>query len=166
MAIDLTPGRIRFITRGGVRRILDKAGVRIRNGAVKNLTGRVLNRKTGRGASSVFFKVRMLNRGGSVTIGSRVFYLRMWELFGHGAYTIVPRRKKALKIPVLSTTVPAGGGFTLTTTGGFILRSRVNMPAVAKKPWLEPAFNDELPAIRRDAIKIMAKVVEQIFTTG
>ena len=114
----------------------------------------------------MFWKVKMKKRGGSVTVGSRVFYLRIWELTGHRAYTIVPRRRKALKIPIAAVSVPAGGGFTLVTTGGFILRASVKMPAVQKKPWLRPALEDSLPQIRRDAARIMAKVVERIFTTG
>lgn len=164
MALDLGPERIQRITRNGVNEILQRIGVMVQNKAVINLTGKVLKRKTGRGATSVFWKHRLMKKGGSVTIGSRVFYLRIWGLTGHGAYTIVPRNKKALKIPVGSLSVPAGGGFTLVTTGGFILRSRVRMPAVDKKPWLEPAAIDSLPEIRRMAARIMARVVGRIFS--
>ena len=139
------------IIRSGLLTVMNRTGVMVRNEAVLNLTGKVLKRRSGRGASSVFWRVRLDRNGGTVTVGSNVFYLRIWELTGLPNMVIVPRNKKALKIPVASA------------PGGFIFRKKAVIPRTPKKPWLEPAATSQLDAIKEVAADEMARTALRIF---
>lgn len=111
----------------------------IRNEAIRNVTGRVLNRQTGHGARSIRARSGLQSRGAFIRVFNPVFYMAAWERgFHRPAYTVVPTRAKALKIPI------RGIG------GGFIFRKSARIPAktFAARPWLSKAADDMLPKVR------------------
>ena len=151
MALNLPLSNAENILQQGVLRAMNRAGVLFRNEAVVNLTGRVLKRRTGRGASSVFWRVRLNDTGGVVTVGSNVFYLRIWELTGLPNRVITPVNKKALKIPVPGA------------PGGFIFRKKATIPRTPPKPWLEPAVMAKLDEAKEIVADEMADAVRRLF---
>lgn len=166
-----------------LRREVNQGGNEIRNEAVLNLTGRILHRQSGRAASSVFVQVRPYPGGVKLLIGSDVGYLRIWELTGHRAFTIHPKKAKALAIPVFRMLPGQRGGaglarqisasvgsrvvFGLRTPGqrqrtgartAFMFRKSVKIPAAAPKPWLQPAVHDRIGPVSRN---VMNAVVDE-----
>lgn len=90
-----------------------------------NLSGRILNRRTGRLRNSITSDVRIAGDKVIGRIGSNVVYARIHELGGE----IVPRRAKALKFQI--------GDKWVTT-------QKVVMPA---RPYLRPAIEKNISEI-------------------
>jgi hypothetical protein len=98
---------------------------------LEKLMGQVLKRQTGRGSQSINTK---LSSPGpnifSASVGTNVWYMRMWERFGHRAYDIVPSAKKALFWK--GADHPVG---------------RVHIPKANPKPFLRPTLEEMRPTI-------------------
>jgi hypothetical protein len=95
------------------------------------LMGQVLNRRTGRGAQSI--NTRQSSPAHDVFVsstGTNVWYMRLWERFGHKAYDIVPKSGKALFWPGADHPV-----------------ARVHIPQANPKPFLRPTLEEMRPMI-------------------
>ena len=108
----------------------------VRKVKTEKLTGQVLNVRTGNLRSSInAFPSRGVEEkpegvlgsevGMAASVGTRLWYGRMWELSGHKAYWVYPRKKKALFWKGLPHPVAY---------------SRV--PAEAPRPFLRPALDE------------------------
>ena len=104
----------------------------------QNVTGKILQRRTGKAERSIFQKTTKKSDGRvRAVIGvnaSAAWYLRFFEISGRR--TIRPKRKKALKIPI------AGGGF--------IFRKRAK--GFAPRPFLRPGVLTTLKKSEPDII--------------
>ena len=119
--------------RGRVSDAVRVAGYMIQRRAVTvELSGGVLNHRSGRLQASVNTRFTATNNTFVSTVGSALFYGRIWELFGIRARIILPVSKKALAWP-----------------GGLHPVKRVSIPAQSKRPWLKPALEAMRPTITR-----------------
>ena len=121
----------------------------IRNEAVLNVSGRVLKRRTGRLASSIRTDIRSTRSGLIGSVGTNVFYGRIWEVTGRRAVTIVPRHKKVLRFVARDGTV--------------VFTKRAVIPAQKPRPFLRPAVDAMLPEIREDIADRMVKAIGDCF---
>lgn len=120
--------------RTGVR----KGAQLVRNEAIRNVSGRVLRRRTGNLARNIYARSGLIRTGAQIRTGTKVFYGAAWETgFHRRAYTVVPKRARALRIPLRDGTV--------------IFRKSATIPAQSFKPkkWLKPAADKVLPEINR-----------------
>jgi len=116
----------------------------VRNEAVLNLSGKVLNVDTGRLRTSVTGSAKVAASGNTVTgsVGTNVWYGVMWEETGHKAFEVVPRVAKALKIRVGTAIGYRRKTREIFAKGGiFIYRKRARIPAAAPRPFIKPAFD-------------------------
>lgn len=151
MAVEKLPSasEVAAIVRRAILIGMTEGAQFFRNAMVQNLSGKVLKVRTNRGRSSVTVEVREVPDGVVLTGGSNVHYLGYWER-GIRAHTIVPKRAKALKIPM------AGA------PGGFIFRKRAFIPAQAARPWLKPAAEEALPQIK-ERVELQLRRAEVAF---
>lgn len=103
-----------------------------------NLSGRVLNRRTGRLRSSVTVETDIAGDRVMGRIGSNVIYARIHELGGD----IFPKRAKALKFQIPGV--------------GWRTAQKVTMP---ERPFLRPAIMDNL----EDMSRLIGKEIETAF---
>lgn len=100
---------------------------------LEKLMGQVLSRRSGRGVRSINTRVVVPNENTFISsTGTNLWYMRMWERFGHKAYTVFPKFKKALywkgaRHPVHSVHIPAEG----------------------PRPFLRPTLDEMRPEIQR-----------------
>ena len=117
----------------------DKGLVLVGDKAEQNVSGKVLQIRSGNLLKDVQDH-QQIEAPNAFSIGTSLVYGKAWEKgFNRKAYTVRPRRAKALKIPV-------GGG-----VGEFIFRLRAEIPAqtFAAKPFLKPAVDDSKVDLRR-----------------
>lgn len=107
---------------------MEEAMILAEREAKLNLSGRILNRRTGRLRNSITHKVKIQGDKVVGTIGTNVVYGRIHELGGE----IFPRKAKALKF-----NIPGVGWRTV---------KKVTMPA---RPYLRPALEDNMSEITR-----------------
>jgi hypothetical protein len=101
-----------------ISRALRQGAPIVRNYAVLNVTGRVLKSRTGQLAKSIRTRVSKTNFGGVLSVGTNIFYGRLWEKgFKH-------RGRSARK-----------------------LRSTKPGKVMAPRPWLHPAAEQAIPEI-------------------
>lgn len=116
------------------RAFMDLVLNKIRNYTVDNLSGKVLKVRTGRLRGSIFTKTATsTNNRIHGSIGTNVFYGKIWELTGHKGFTVVPRTKQALTIPV-------GAQKSATSKSSVILRTRATIKAQKPRPFIAPAI--------------------------
>ena len=111
---------------------------RINTKVADNLSGKVLKTRTARLKNSIVTEVDVDGLTLRGKIGTNVFYGRIWEVTGRKAFTVRPRDKKALKIPL-----GAGG------KGPFIFRKKARIPAAGPRPFIRPGIEDTQPFIRK-----------------
>ena len=104
--------------RDAIKRGLEQGARSVHNYAVRNVSGRVLHFGTGELARSIYTKVSKTRYGGSLRVGTKLYYGRLWERgFKHRGRS--PKK------------------FRSTKPGKFM----------AARPWLRPAAEQALPEI-------------------
>jgi Bacteriophage HK97-gp10, putative tail-component len=85
--LKTTNNAVTIIHRAIVRG-LQKGAQIVRNNAILNVTGRILNRDTGRLATSITTRVVELGGGGALDVGTQVKYGGYWErgFFRYGKF--------------------------------------------------------------------------------
>lgn len=131
----------------------DKGLAMVGDKAEQNVSGKVLQIRSGDLLKDVQ-EHQQAESPNSFSIGTSLIYGKAWEQgFRRKAYTVRPRRAKALKIPV--------GGIGAEE---FIFRLRAEIPAgnFAPKPFLEPAIQDS----RKDLVSLLGKAIStaKLFT--
>lgn len=120
----------------------------IRNRVVKNLTGAVLFRRTGRLVNSIATKVQRSAAILHGSIGTNVWYGVMWETVGSKAHRVTAVHAKALKIPIGSKIAFRGGRVRETGTIA-IFRKSAFIPRQAARPFIRPAIKETGPAVNQ-----------------
>ena len=85
---------------GGLEAVVHRIGKRLRTEVRRNLSGRVLQRRTGDLWRSWDFKMQALSDGWRVVVGSDVVYARIHEkggMAGRGHRTRIPKRRYATR---------------------------------------------------------------------
>ena len=85
---------------GGLEAVVARVGKRLRAEVRRNLSGRVLQRRTGNLWSSWDFKMAALSNGWRFVTGSDVVYARIHEkggMTGRGHRTRIPKRRYATR---------------------------------------------------------------------
>lgn len=126
---------------------------RVEDDARANASGRVVKRRTGQLARGLTSGAKVDGRNVVGHVGKRpsshAFYLRFFEFTGRRAFTIRPRRAKALRI---------GGGF---------VKGPVEIPAMGKRPIIRPALSKHEPRITRGIRRAFSdQAVEDIVKTA
>lgn len=129
---------------------------KIRTHTVDNLSGKVLKVRTGRLRGSIFTNIASTTNGLLVgTIGTNVFYGRIWELTGHKAFTVRPKTKKALAFSV--------GKFTSATSRANLIFSKIaQIPAAEPRPFISPAILKADPFIKALHAKRFSDVMKDM----
>lgn len=110
----------------------------------KNLDGLVLKSRSGTLLSKVMQSVNYYQVGNETfgEIDTGTDYGTMWELTGRRGYTIFPKTKKALKIPITDIgRANWGGQFeSADRAGGFVFAKKAYIPSAAPRPFILPAL--------------------------
>jgi hypothetical protein len=133
--------------KGAIMKALSEAAPILKNQAIGNLN-RVLNRRTGRLASSIYARTRRIKNGGRLTVGTPVLYGRFWEYgFFHGAKSV-------------SGLVRGAGRLHRARTRAERIRLIKSGAKFYRRRWLRPAADEAMPEVVRrvethvnDAIK-------------
>lgn len=158
------------------RRFLALVMNKIENLTIKNLSGKVLNVRSGFLRNSVYTKeeIKGLILQGVIGVGAK--YGAAWELgFSRKAYTIVPKDAKALAIPVGSLLKgvrfgkrdQAATGLTKIGRKLVIFRKKVHIPAAtfAARPFIQPAIDEAQPYIKEQHQLFFNEVMKPIVIT-
>jgi hypothetical protein len=108
----------------------------------RNLSGKVLKRRTARLVGSVPANSRVTDKG--FTVGTNVPYGIAWEK-GIKARTIVPRPERLAANKRAALMFKVGGKV--------IYRKSAKIPAQAPRPWLEPAAQTTLPQLKTALVR-------------
>ena len=85
---------------GGLEAVITRVGKRLKAEVRRNLSGRVLQRRTGKLWESWDFRKQALSDGWRVVVGSDVVYARIHEkggMAGRGHRTRIPKRRYATR---------------------------------------------------------------------
>jgi len=110
------------------------------------LSGQVLKRRSGSLVRNVSAESSILSQQNGFEVGVTLNYGIMWELTGHRSYTIVPRRKKALKFKI---------------GGKDVFSRKVTIPSAPARPYIAPAINSLDQYYRETAGDLISKALQK-----
>lgn len=135
-----------------------KIGLRAKRKIQKNVSGGILQRRSGKARKSIFLSVRKFRKSGmKMVLGAKTsvaFYLRFFERTGARAHSIpLDRNLPGGTFPIVKRRGRTSE-FRITQAlriNGKFVRKQVRHPGVRRRPFIQPVVDDEL---RRDLPEI------------